>query len=47
MENGFFIRTFETEDLKQVLNLHKVAMEVICACKGDFPWNDGLKEISL
>jgi hypothetical protein len=45
MENEFIIRTFETEDLKQVLNLHRVAMEEIGAYKGDGPWNDDLKEI--
>lgn len=45
MESNLKIRKYNNNDLTQVLDLHKRAMEVIGAYKGDGPWDNDLKDI--
>ena len=45
MKYNLKIRNYNNNDLTQVLDLHKKAMEVIDAYKGDGPWDNDLKDI--
>ena len=45
MNNKLKIRKYNKNDLNQVLELHKKAMEVIGSYKGDGPWDDDLNDI--
>ena len=45
MEYDLKINKFNNKDLKQVLDLHRKAMEIIGTYKGEGPWDDDLKDI--